>query len=110
MAMTQTQYALSKVAEEATEIAKECHKIMHFGFNSFDPNDPKRVKNIDRLIAELHDLEGALLFLRDNSGGEFEFIHDTCTALAKYDKIARHMGYAIESGNVEPFDLEDEDE
>lgn len=101
MAMTIVQYALNKLAEELAEAAIECAKVSQFGFESYNPTDPKHVTNLQRLLNELHDVEGAKVFLRDVSKGQFEFVPDFGKALTKVDKIERHLKYSIEMGYVE---------
>lgn len=110
MAMTVVQYALTKLSEELTEAAQECAKIAQFGFDSFNPTDVTCTSNLERLLNELHDVEGAKAFLQEVSYGKFEFVPNTLRALNKMDKIRRHLDISISMGHVESEDEISEDE
>lgn len=58
--MDKRQYYLQKIAEEALEVATAAMKCIQFGNDSRDPNDPNSLTNIDHLVYELRDLDGAV--------------------------------------------------
>lgn len=101
MSMSETQHALVKMAEEATEIAKCALKIVQFGLESYNPHDANQVTNLSKLMSELHDLEGTKLLLNDLTRGKFEFIPSTVLALEKVDKIVKYREISQELGYVE---------
>lgn len=101
MSMSETQHALIKMAEEANEIGKCALKIAQFGLESYNPKDPEQVTNLEKLLSELHDLEGTKLLLRDLTRGKFEFIPDTKKAFDKVDKIIKYREISQELGYVE---------
>lgn len=101
MTMSKTQHALVKMSEEAAEIAKCALKIVQFGLESYNPNDPLQISNLEKLLSELHDLEGTKLLLNELTRGKFEFIHDTGKALDKVDKIIEYREISQELGYVE---------
>lgn len=49
---------LEMLAEEASEIAQECMKILRHGYGSYHPRDPDRVVNRMRLMSEIGDFIG----------------------------------------------------
>lgn len=52
---------LIHVVEECAEVQKAITKLIRFGPNEFNPNDPKRTPNVVALLQEVYDLENALL-------------------------------------------------
>lgn len=105
--MNQVQFALGKLAEECLEVAKECHKIQQYGFDSHHPDDPN-TSNKQRLMNELHDVQGALIFLERITQGKFEFVSNTRLELDKLDKITEQMNISIGLGLVEREEDSDE--
>jgi len=107
--MTEIQYALGKLAEECTEAAKECLKAQQYGFDSYHPDEPG-VTNRERLLKELHDIEGAVRFLNHIARGTFEFIPCSNLAMDKMDRISEQMDISVAKGQVVRDDDEEEDE
>lgn len=105
--MDQVQFALGKLAEECLEVAKECHKIQQYGFDGHHPDDPN-TSNKQRLMNELHDVQGALIFLERMTQGKFEFVSNTRLELEKLDKITEQMNISISRGMVEREDEEED--
>lgn len=58
--MDKRQYYLQKIAEEALEVATAAMKCIQFGNDSRDPSDPDGLSNLDHLVYELRDLDGAV--------------------------------------------------
>ena len=110
MAMTQLQYALSKLAEANTKAAEAALICQRLGMNYVIPNDPMRRTAGELLNICLRKVASASHFVEDKSCSIFELVPDTKRALDGVDQIRIEMGHAIEAGTVEPFDLEDEDE
>ena len=44
------------LAEECAEVIKETMKVLRFGENDYNPSDPLKTTNLDRLRAEVIDL------------------------------------------------------
>ena len=110
MAMTHLQYALSKLAEANTKAAEASLICQQFGMNHIIPNDPMRRTSGELLHFCLRRVASATHFVEDKAGPAFELVTNTQSALNGMDKMRIEMGYAIESGNVEPYTDEDEDE
>lgn len=97
--MTEEQYFFLKLAEEASEVAHMCSKIMQFGPNDMMENT--QPDNVRRLTAEINDFLGVLNYMV--SLGIFDFkespsAQDAKVAkLLKYLKMSRDMGYVEES-------------
>ncbi len=51
---------LVMLAEECAEVIQVVGKILRHGYESYHPNDPRRVTNRDLLINELRDIEGVM--------------------------------------------------
>lgn len=47
--------ALHILQEEAAEVIQIVSKIFRFGYNSYHPNDPDKISNIDNLEQEIAD-------------------------------------------------------
>lgn len=101
--MDQLQYVANLVAEEASEIAQAALKISRFGVKSVDP--ATGVTSLQKLIAELNDLEATLLLLDEELGpqglslqgrGDQKAIDD------KIQKILKYAGVSIERKLLRP--------
>jgi hypothetical protein len=51
---------LIHVVEECAEVQKAISKLIRFGFDAHNPNDPKKVPNVVALLAEIDDLQRAI--------------------------------------------------
>jgi len=51
--MDRTQWFLSKLAEEATEVSQRAMKAQQFGVGEVQPEQP--LNNLERLVLEAHD-------------------------------------------------------
>lgn len=58
-----SQYLLTKVAEEATEIAKAATKSLTFGIDNYNPMTPKRT-NADDIMMEFYHLDAMIEMLQ----------------------------------------------
>lgn len=59
------EYLLTCLSEECAECAKEAAKVMRFGPECYDPSDPEKKRNVDRLIEEYYHIQ-AVMELLDN--------------------------------------------
>lgn len=69
--MNYQQYLFQKLAEEASEIAKEALKCALFGTDSTDPREKNGSTNLQKLKLELLDMTAVLTLLQeevDDSG------------------------------------------
>jgi len=57
--LSEIQYKLLQIAEEATEVAQECHKAIRFGIYNFHPDNPG-ITNLQRINRELTDLQASI--------------------------------------------------
>ena len=74
--------------EEASEVIKDASKILRFGENNYQPEDPNKKTNLDRLKEEVADLRSILALLDlELTVGELESAVD-----AKWYKICKYRG------------------
>ena len=103
--MTELQYYLVKVAEEASEVAQMALKTAHFGAQEKMPGQP--FTNFERLTQEFIDLTTMVnvlvkkfnLPLEDNE--EFQ---EAC--LRKLKKVSHYLEYSRSLGLVQPAPVE----
>lgn len=96
MPLNREQYLLTKLAEEASEIAQIALKTQQFGMNEICPQFPET--NKQRIRKELNDLLGVIEML--NREYEFNFIPDDNEIAAKINKVNKYYNYSIECGQV----------
>lgn len=53
-----------RVIEEASEVIKELCKCERFGWFNYHPGDPRKLRNMDRVVLELQDLEYSIQDLK----------------------------------------------
>lgn len=56
---------LSILQEECAEVIQIISKIRRFGINSFHPEDPNRLSNRERLVAELGDVKALVDLIKE---------------------------------------------
>lgn len=96
MSMTNQQYLLIKLAEEANEIAQRALKCAQFGMNS----EYQGKTNAEILSGELNDLHGVLDLLRKEGGYDYQVDPD---ALArKINKVNHYRECSRIEGCVQP--------
>lgn len=100
--MTNTQYLLTKVAEEASEIAQIALKTAQFGMSEVysGATNPDGLTNAERLKGEINDLLGVVDMLIDES--EFVYMPDLAAIEAKKAKVRTFREYSRSLGLVEP--------
>ena len=62
--MTETEYVLTCIMEEAAELQQVCSKAIRFGLKSCHPQQPG-INNIELVARELDDLNAVASILRD---------------------------------------------
>jgi len=90
------EYLLTQLSEECSEIAQMCGKSQRFGLREVYDNtlaNPERHDNLERLIGEINDFFGVLLFMQ-RIGILPKNIHRRKLIKAKVDKIGKYMRYA----------------
>lgn len=92
--MTNVQYLLSKLAEEAAEIAQIALKAQQFGLDEIYQVET----NKQRTHKELNDLLGVLFLLNQEEGFAFEPNQEAIQA--KVEKILEYRQYAVDLGMV----------
>jgi NTP pyrophosphatase (non-canonical NTP hydrolase) len=103
--MTEIQYILGQIAQEASEVAQEASKCQQFGLDEtyFDEyHNPKSLNNAKRLEQELQDLLGVVRMLNIYSGGE-ENVHVSCNidvekGNKKIHKVEKYIQYSKDLG------------
>lgn len=101
--MDRRQYYLQKIAEEALEVATAAMKCIQFGNESRDPSDPDSLSNIEHLVYELRDLDGAFRAAQYQGFLKHDLKQTAIEhSLAKVDKIdkyfesCKHLGTVVE--------------
>lgn len=99
--MDKRQYYLQKIAEEALEVATAAMKCIQFGNDSRDPNDPNSLTNIEHLVYELRDLDGAI-HAADKHGILDHSLHNNSYqhSIDKITKIDKYYDLCVKLGTV----------
>lgn len=92
MSMNKQQYYLTKLAEEAAELAQIALKCAQFGMEEVNPNTIE--KNYDALIKEWNDVI-ACAMLVENEDNRFEFDINEDLVTAKLAKIEKYRKISI---------------
>lgn len=94
--MNRLQFLLSKLSEEASEVAQMCSKSSIYGLEHSKPRT--EVTNKDRLIDELNDLL-AIVYMLESEFFETQ-VEDTEKLNAKYEKVEKYYKICQELGTV----------
>lgn len=95
--MTEEQYFYLKLAEEASEIAHMCSKIMQFGLsNMVDNTQPD---NERRLYIEIDDFLGVLNYMREI--GIISYKESKVAQDQKVDRVLEYLKISRNNGLVE---------
>lgn len=104
--LTRYQYLLTKLAEEASEIAQIALKTQQFGADEICPNQPDTDTNTERIHKELSDL----LYVVDMLNEEFDFGYsfglfadEPCGDNPKKEKVNKYYQYSARLGFVEDY-------
>ncbi len=97
--MNKTEYILSCVAEECSEIIKACEKAKRFGLHDFDCNSENETTNLECIIGEFNDLMGAYVKMV-RMGIVKEGALDTKIINQKVTKIEHFMNYSKALGHL----------
>lgn len=102
------EYLLVCLSEECSECAKEADKTLRFGPECYDPNDPEKKFNVDRLIDEYYHIR-AVMELLDSEG--FLTLPDEEEARKKvsekqikvndYRRVSIELGRSLRNGREE---------
>jgi NTP pyrophosphatase (non-canonical NTP hydrolase) len=92
--MNNTQYALIKIAEEASEVAQAATKALRFGLDSACP--VTKITNADKLIDEMGDLCIAVASLEEATGIQVKISEEDwdkkVARLNKFKSISKDLG------------------
>ena len=95
--MTEEQYFFLKLAEEASEVAHMCSKIMQFGMDERHTNS--QPDNEARLTAEINDFLGVLNYMREI--GIYDFKESEIAQELKVDKLMKYLKLSRDRKYVE---------
>ena len=98
--MTNVQYLLGKLAEEAGELAQIAIKVQQFGIEEVFVIKGDSQSNRERIEAELNDVIGVVKML--NIEEDIDIAQDDTAQTAKMNKVNKWRDYAKELGLVEP--------
>lgn len=102
--MNREQYLLSKISQEACELAKEASKTMLFGIDSFDPNSEDGRSNLEGIKEEVLDVIAAFeLFMELHGLDGAEFLGSQMAHAyiqAKKEKTMRYESICVQIGTV----------
>lgn len=99
--LTRYQYLLTKLAEEASEVAQIALKTQQFGGNEVYPE--QSLTNTQRIHAELIDLLAIVGMLNKEFNFEFELDSEDNfqIMIAKQEKVDKYYQYSQDCGMVE---------
>ena len=102
--MDRQQFLLTKLAEEASEVAQIALKTQQFGFDETRPDQP--FSNRERIHQELIDLFTIISMLNEETELEFEFdVEDDETCASRVEmkkaKVNKYYEYSRKLGEVE---------
>lgn len=93
--MNKTQYLLSKIAEEASEVAQVALKAQQFGLDNYNPFDEEMETNAHKLFKEYTDLTCVLHLLEQSTENNY---FDTIDADELFEaKMRKTRHYYIRS-------------
>lgn len=97
--MTENEYLLSYLSQEAVEVAHRVSKALFFGLDEKQPGQDKT--NEERLREELCDLYGVVAVLEERGILKKMQGVDVLNAVkAKREKMAHFMGYSRDLGRL----------
>jgi hypothetical protein len=94
--MNRLQYLLSKLAEEASEVAQISLKTSQFGLEDVKPGQDS--SNRMRMFDELNDLNGIIRMLNMEFG--FGYAPELAAMEEKEAKVNRYYNYSYDSGLI----------
>lgn len=95
--MNTLQYYLTKLAEEASEVAQIALKTQQFG--PYEKHPGLSFNNYERCHQELNDMLAVVAVLNRDFG--FGFVPDNEAHFFKQEKMLRYKRYSIELGLVD---------
>lgn len=95
--MNATQYLLTKLAEEAVEVAQRALKAAQFGLDEVQPGQDQT--NSDRLAGELNDMAAIRLMLDEECGVLFPYCMSA--VMQKVEKVRKFRAYSESLGMVQ---------
>ena len=95
--MNKSEYLLTCIIEECSEIQKAISKTLRFGAEDGYPG--KRTTNTEDIINEINDLFGAIHLAQDLKILPEELV-DTTKIIKKKEKITKYMEYSKKCGTL----------
>ena len=97
--MTNEQYLLGKLAEEAAELAQIAIKAQQFGIDEVFGGQENPLSNRERIEAEFNDVIGVIKMLNVEEG--IDIAQDRAAQTAKMNKVDKWREYSRQLGKVE---------
>jgi len=96
--LNKEEYLLICMMEECAEITKELSKTLRFGVNDWNPHDPTKKPNMQKIQEEVTDLLGTIEAINET---KFFTVVLNENTTAKKIKLEKYMKYARERGRLE---------
>lgn len=96
--MNKKEYLLTHLMEECIEVAHQCAKALRFGLDDKKPGQDKT--NAERIMAEYHDVQAAVIELQ--ADGALDICFDAEAVRAKREKLVQMMKYSVSRGTLTP--------
>lgn len=96
--MNRNEHLMTILIEECSEVQKEVSKAMRFGLDDWSPFDDTKTTNRESISAELSDLIGTAMMLRDE-GLIDDFLIES-KIKNKQEKIEKYLKYSLNVGTL----------
>lgn len=97
--MTLSEYMLTCLIEECSEIIKDATKAQRFGLDDIAPGSEQT--NAEKIAHEVNDLIGIITMLKGNKLLSSAILFNQDEVEAKIIKVKKWMKYSIEKGFLE---------
>lgn len=96
--MTETEYLLTLLMEEAAEIQQAAAKALRFGLDDRPPDSSRPTTNAQEIVGEVDDLRGVIVMLTDRGLIPMSSLQ---RVIDKQRKVEHFMAYSVERGTLQ---------